>query len=48
MTLAAASETSGNMRRGPVWNSSGSSASTRYWLNVNPPGLMSGMQVDRR
>ena len=26
------------MARGPVWNSSGSSASIRNWLNVKPVG----------
>src|SRR5688572_11902904 len=29
-----ASATSGNMRRGPVWKSSGSSSATRYWLKL--------------
>ena len=39
---ATASRTSGNSRRGPVWKSSGSSSTTRYWLNVKPPGTTSG------
>ncbi len=45
---AAASETSGNIWRGPQWNSSGSSAFTTNWLNENPPGAASGTNVDRR
>jgi hypothetical protein len=48
-TLATASATSGNIARGPVWNSSGSSASIRNWLNVNPAGgATSGTDVDSR
>ena len=39
ITLATASRTSSNMRRGPVWNSSGASSATRYWLKVKPPGI---------
>src|SRR6266702_931278 len=42
---ATASETSGNSWRIPVWNSSGSSATTRYWLNGMPT---SGMKVEMR
>ena len=45
---AIASETSGNMRRGPVWKSSGSSALIRNWLNVKPPGAASATQVEKR
>ena len=42
-TVATASATSGNIPRGPVWNSSGWSARTRNWLNVKPAGgAMSG------
>ena len=33
-----ASDTSGNIRRGPVWNSRGSSAFTRNWLKAKPAG----------
>ena len=47
-TVATASATSGNMPRGPVWNSSGSSAATRNWLKVKPSGLTSGIQVEIR
>ena len=47
-TRATASDTSGNMARGPVWNSSGSSPRMRNWLNENPPGAMSGMSVEMR
>ena len=36
------------MRRGPVWKSSGSSPSSRYWLKVKPPGATSGTHVERR
>ena len=45
---AAASATDGNSPRMPVWNSIGSSASSRNWLNVNPPGSRSGKNVDSR
>src|SRR5690242_13865581 len=34
--------TMGNIFFGPVWNSSGFSSTTRYWLNENPPGIDSG------
>jgi hypothetical protein len=44
-TFATASATSGNMPRGPVWKSRGSSAVTRNWLKVKPSGLTSGMKV---
>ena len=47
-TLAAAGATRSNIWRGPVWKSSGSSASIRYWLKVKPPGATSGTHVDRR
>jgi hypothetical protein len=30
----------------PVWYSSGSSASTRNWLKVNPVGPMPGTKVE--
>src|SRR5713226_9436886 len=40
-TAATASRTSGNIRRGPVWKSSGSSSTTRYWLKLKPPGTRS-------
>jgi len=43
-----ASETDGNITRGPVWKMAGSSASMRNWLNVNPAGPMSGTSVERR
>ena len=45
MTRATASRTSGNIVRGPVWNSSGSSSTIRYWLKVKPPGTRSGTGV---
>ena len=38
ITLATASRTSGNIRRRPVWKSSGSSSTTRYWLKEKAPG----------
>src|ERR1700712_3627155 len=47
-TFPTASETSGNIRRGPRWNSIGSSASIRYWLKVRPPGTASATNVERR
>ena len=47
-TDATASDTDGNMPRGPVWKMAGSSASMRNWLNVKPVGPMSGTKVDRR
>ena len=47
-TVATASATNGNSPRMPVWNSSGSSPRTRNWLNVNPPGPTSGIQVEIR
>jgi sugar lactone lactonase YvrE len=37
----AASATSGNIWRGPVWKSSASSPATRNWLKVKPPGTAS-------
>jgi hypothetical protein len=40
-----ASETIGNSRRGPVWNISGSSPSTRNWLNIKSA---SGMYTETR
>jgi hypothetical protein len=46
--LATASLTSGNMRRGPVWNSNGSSSTIRYWLKLNspdPPGNTTGVLI---
>ena len=46
---ASASRTTGNIRRSPVWNSSGSSPRTRKWLKVMPAGgAMSGTCADRR
>ena len=48
ITVAIASDTIGNIWRRPVWNSSGSSASTRNWLNVKPVGPMSGTSVQMR
>ena len=48
ITVAIASEVSGNIPRAPVWYSSGSSASTRNWLNVKPVGPISGTNVLRR
>jgi hypothetical protein len=44
-TLPIASATSGNMRRGPVWKSSGSSSAIRYWLKLKsgPPGICTGV-----
>ncbi len=47
-TVATASATSGNIIRGPVWNSRGSSPRTRNWLKVKPSGLTSGIQVEIR
>ena len=47
-TVATASATSGNMARGPVWKSSGSSAAIRNWLKVNPSGLTAGTKVEIR
>ena len=38
-------DTSGNKERRPVWNSSGSSASTRNWLNMKSA---SGIYVESR
>ena len=45
MTAATASRTSGNIRRGPVWKSSGSSSTSRYWLKLKawPPGRSTGV-----
>ena len=48
MTRPIAADTSGNIPRWPVWNSSGSSASTRNWLNVKPVGPTSGTKVEKR
>ena len=48
ITEAMASDTTGNMARGPVWKMAGSSASMRNWLNVKPVGPMSGTNVDSR
>ena len=47
-TRPTASDTSGNIPRGPVWNSVGSSPAIRNWLNVKPPGATSGTHVERR
>jgi hypothetical protein len=48
-TVATASATSGNIPRGPVWNSSGSSPVTRNWFMVKPAGgATSGIQVEIR
>ena len=41
ITLAMASATTGAMRLGPVWKSSGSRSAMRYWLKENPPGMAS-------
>jgi hypothetical protein len=41
-TAATASRTAPKSLRGPVWNSSGSSSSTRNWLKLNPPGIADG------
>ena len=48
ITEATASLTSGNRARMPVWKRSGSSATTRNWLNVKPSGVTSGIQVEMR
>jgi hypothetical protein len=48
VTVATASATRGNRPRGPQWNRSGSSAVTRNWLKVKPPGATSGRQVEMR
>ncbi len=49
ITCAIASRTDGNRLRIPVWNSSGSSSTTRNWLKVNPPGMtLGGTGVLRR
>jgi len=37
ITAATASRTCGNRRRNPLWNSSGASSTTRYWLKLNCP-----------
>ncbi len=47
-TVATASLTRGKSIRMPVWNSSGSSPTTRNWLKVNPSGLTSGIHVEIR
>ena len=47
-TDATASDTNGNMPRGPVWKMVGSSASIRNWLNVKPVGPTSGTNVESR
>jgi hypothetical protein len=48
-TCATAAEIDGNMARGPQWKSSGSSASIRNWLKVNPAGgAISGTKVESR
>ena len=44
-TVATASRTSGNSLRGPVWNSSGSSSTMRYWLKEKPVVPASGTGV---
>jgi len=41
-TRDTASDTRGKSPRRPQWNSSGSSASSRNWLTVNPAGETSG------
>ena len=40
-----ASLTTGNSWRGPVWNSNGSSSTSRYWLKLKawPPGRSIGV-----
>ena len=45
MIAATASRTRGNIRRGPVWNSSGSSSTSRYWLKLKagPSGRETGV-----
>jgi hypothetical protein len=48
MMLAIAWDTAGNSARWPQWKSSGWSASTRNWLNVNPLGPTVGRNVERR
>ncbi len=49
MTRPIASDTALNRWRMPVWNSNGSSASRRNWLNVNPAGsAISGTKVEIR
>jgi hypothetical protein len=40
VTAAIASLTRGNIPRGPVWNRSGASSITRYWLKEKPPGTV--------
>jgi hypothetical protein len=47
-SAATASDTRGNKPRMPVWNSNDSSPRTRNWLNVKPPGVTSGTQVEIR
>ena len=37
-TLATASLTRGNMRRGPAWNKSRSSPAIKHWLKLSVPG----------
>src|SRR5438132_3283969 len=41
ITRSIASRTNGNILRGPVWKTSGSSSTMRYWLKLNsgPPGI---------
>jgi len=49
ITVVMAAETAGNRWRMPVWNSSGSPASRRNWLKVNPAGsAISGTKVEIR
>jgi hypothetical protein len=48
ITFSTAARTAGNSARIPVWYSSGSSASMRNWLKVNPSGPMSGIKVEIR
>jgi hypothetical protein len=47
-TLDTASDTRGNIARGPVWKSNGSSAWIRNWLKVKPSSVTSGTNVEKR
>src|SRR5450759_601050 len=49
ITRSIASRTSGNILRGPVWKTSGSSSTIRYWLKLNsgPPGIETGVLIRR-
>jgi len=48
-TRSTASDTAPNIPRRPQWNSSGSSATRRNWLKVNPAGAaIAGTKVDSR